>query len=145
MALTNVLTRSENVSTAEVSQAIGSHPVVTEANVYGVKIPNFDGRAGCAALVLANNQKLDDHLSKELADHARRQLPQYAVPLFLRLMKQVEVTGTLKHQKVALRNEGVDPANVGDEEIYWLERGADGYKKLDQQQWRRIISGDAKL
>lgn len=133
------------MSTAEVSQAIGSHPKVTEANVYGVQIPGFDGRAGCAALVLAQGQNLDNHLAKELADFARKQLPQYAVPLFLRLMKQVEVTGTLKHQKVALRNEGVDPANLGNDEIYWLERGAEGYKKLDPRDWKRIVKGDAKL
>lgn len=141
-----MLQRSENVSTAEVSQAIGSHPSVTEANVYGVQIPRMDGRAGCAAVVLASGQKLDDRLSKELADHARKQLPQYAVPLFLRLMKQVEVTGTLKHQKVALRNQGVDPEELGEgEEVFWLERGSEGYKRLEGRDWKRIVSGEAKL
>lgn len=139
------MSRSENVSTAEVSQAIGSHPLVTEANVYGVQLPGFDGRAGCAAVVLAGNQtQLDAHLAKDLADHARRQLPQYAVPLFLRLTKQVEVTGTLKHQKVALRDEGVDPSKM-DGEVFWLERGAEGYRVLDEKGWHRIINGEAKL
>ncbi|OAX83269.1 hypothetical protein ACJ72_02362 [Emergomyces africanus] len=43
--------RSENVSTNEVSEVIGQHPEVLEANVYGVSLPNHDGRAGCAAIV----------------------------------------------------------------------------------------------
>ena len=137
--------KSENVSTAEVSQAIGSHPKITEANVYGVQIPGFDGRAGCAALVLTDGQTFDSNLSKELALHASKQLPLYAVPLFLRIMKRVEVTGTLKHQKVALRNEGVDPANFAEDELYWLERGAERYNKLDQHDWKRIMNGNAKL
>lgn len=137
--------RSENVSTLEVSQAMGTHSKVTEANVYGVEIPGFDGRAGCAAIVLADGQSMDDGLMRDLADHAKQRLPLYAVPLFLRLMKHVEVTGTLKHQKVALRKEGADPANIGEDEMYWLERGGERYVKLNDTDWKRIVSGEAKL
>lgn len=36
--------KGENVSTAEVSQVIGDFPGVVEANVYGVQLPNYDGR-----------------------------------------------------------------------------------------------------
>ena len=110
-----------------------------------MQLPNHDGRAGCAALVLKNEQKLDERLAKELAEHSRKRLPRYAVPLFLRLMQQVEVTGTLKHQKVALRNDGVDPDNVGADEIWWLEPGADRYTWFDSKDWKRIVGGDAKL
>ncbi|KOS22499.1 Fatty acid transporter protein [Escovopsis weberi] len=42
--------KSENVSTTEVSEAIGMHPAVREANVYGVRLPHHDGRAGCVAI-----------------------------------------------------------------------------------------------
>ena len=44
--------KGENVSTAEVSKCLGRHPGVVDANVYGVQLPNHDGRAGCAALML---------------------------------------------------------------------------------------------
>jgi acyl-CoA synthetase (AMP-forming)/AMP-acid ligase II len=44
--------KSENVSTAEVSEVLGSFPGVIEANVYGVQLPGHDGRAGCAALYI---------------------------------------------------------------------------------------------
>ena len=65
--------RSENVSTAEVSEAIGSHPSVDEANVYGVQLPNHDGRAGCAAIVLANDARLSDELARDILNHAQMQ------------------------------------------------------------------------
>lgn len=139
------LFRSENVSTSEVSEAVGSHPDVDEANVYGVQLPNHDGRAGCAAVVLPQGRKLDTQLGKQLAQHSRRRLPRYAVPIFLRLRKHVEVTGTLKHQKVALRNEGVDPDNVGEDEIWWWKPGDEGYTQFRKQDWTRIVGGEAKL
>ena len=44
--------KGENVSTAEVSECLGRYPGVVDANVYGVQLPNHDGRAGCAALML---------------------------------------------------------------------------------------------
>lgn len=44
--------KGENVSTAEVSEVLGKYPGVVEANVYGVALPNHDGRAGCAAIFI---------------------------------------------------------------------------------------------
>lgn len=44
--------KGENVSTAEVAEIMGKFPGVVEANVYGVQLPNHDGRAGCAALYI---------------------------------------------------------------------------------------------
>lgn len=44
--------KGENVSTAEVSEVLGRYAGVIDANVYGVQVPNHDGRAGCAALLL---------------------------------------------------------------------------------------------
>lgn len=81
----------------------------------------------------------------ELASHVRKRLPKYAVPLFLRQMKEIEVTGTLKHQKVALRNEGVDPSKVADDELFWLEPGSDRYTKFGKAEWERLVGGGAKL
>jgi len=42
--------KGENVSTNEVSEVISQIKGVHEANVYGVAIPGFDGRAGMASL-----------------------------------------------------------------------------------------------
>ena len=136
--------RGENVSTTEVSAALGSHPAVNEANVYGVQLPHHDGRAGCAALVLAEGHTLDARLCAELAAHARERLPRYAVPLFLRLSTHVEVTGTHKHQKVALRAAGVDPRVVA-EELFWLPPPADRYRRFTDRDWKQIEAGRARL
>ena len=113
--------KSENVSTAEVSEAIGDHPAIVEANCYGVQLPNHDGRAGCAAIGLIDGQSIDDvELRRSLASQARKRLPRYAVPVFLRLMNDIQVTGTLKHQKATLRQEGVDASKTGGDALFWL-------------------------
>ncbi|KAK4039873.1 fatty acid transporter protein [Parachaetomium inaequale] len=136
--------KSENVSTAEVAQVLGLHPAVQEANVYGVQLPNHDGRAGCVAIVLdtphANAQVL-----ASLAAHAREKLPRYAVPLFLRLLREVGMqnTGTNKQQKQALRQQSVDPSNVRDDALFWLKEGT--YVPFGQTDWNALEEGAVKL
>jgi acyl-coenzyme A synthetase/AMP-(fatty) acid ligase len=44
--------KSENVSTAEVSEVLGKFEGIIDANVVGVSVPGHEGRAGCAALLL---------------------------------------------------------------------------------------------
>ena len=142
--------KSENVSTAEVSQAIGLHPAVQEANVYGVQLPNHDGRAGCAAISLKGAEKGEEpnkEVLESLAKHAQKTLPRYAVPLFLRVMKEVggQTTGTMKQQKHVLRQQGVNPERVGKEgdRLYWLERAR--YVPFGEREWRELQGGRVKL
>ncbi|KAK0853025.1 long-chain fatty acid transporter fat1 [Friedmanniomyces endolithicus] len=138
--------KGENVSTAEVSEALGSHPDVGEANVYGVVLPHHDGRAGCAAVSLVGGRRVEAGLGVELAGLARRRLPRYAVPVFLRVVgTELEVTGTMKHQKVALRNAGVDPGKVGGDKLFWLPPGAEGYVEFRVKEWEGILERRAKL
>lgn len=138
--------KGENVSTAEVSEVLGSHPAMKEANVYGVTLPGHDGRAGCAAVLLRGDQKLDDAQRQGLAAHVRKQLPKYAVPLFLRLVKgELEITGTAKQTKVQLRNEGVDPEQMGEDEVLWLPNLQEGYKTFSREDWKSLEAGKAKL
>ncbi|KAI0868525.1 fatty acid transporter protein [Hypoxylon argillaceum] len=135
--------KSENVATTEVSATIGVHPEVEEANVYGVQLPHHDGRAGCAAVAL--KRAPDEALLRSLADHARANLPKYAVPIFLRLGKGLSeaTTGTNKQQKHNLRVEGVDPAKVRDDELYWFK--GDTYVRFGQEDWDRMNNGQVKL
>jgi hypothetical protein len=70
---------AENVSTAEVGSVLAH--VVEEANVYGVQLPNHDGRAGCAAIPAHVKLNLD-----AVASHVNKELPKYARPLFLRIV-----------------------------------------------------------
>ncbi|KXJ86829.1 AMP-binding enzyme [Microdochium bolleyi] len=134
--------KSENVATTEVSEMLGLHPAVQEANVYGVELPNHDGRAGCVSIVLG--QKPDPALLQSIAAHARDKLPKYAVPIFLRISKLGGmITGTNKQQKHDLRVQGVDPAKVGGDEVYWLKDGT--YLRFDKKDWDGITGGQVKL
>lgn len=132
--------RSENVSTAEVAAALGE--VIDEANVYGVLVPAHDGRAGCAAIPASAAATMD---LKVLAVHARKRLPKYAVPLFLRIVPTMDQTGTVKQLKVALRNQGIDHKQVGPDPLYWLPPGSDSYRPFTPQDLKNIEAGKVRL
>jgi acyl-CoA synthetase (AMP-forming)/AMP-acid ligase II len=99
--------KSENVSTAEVAEALGSFPGIQEANVYGVAVPGHDGRAGCAAIYV-DPTHLDNFDFPALLNHAKTKLPKYAVPVFLRIQKRQTTMHNNKQNKVPLRNDGID-------------------------------------
>lgn len=154
--------KSENVSTAEVSQALGLHPRVHEANVYGVQLPHHDGRAGCAAMVLAGGggsegegesqsesesslPPTNEATLRSLSEHVQKTLPRYAAPVFLRITKpgKMQTTGTNKQQKHDLRTEGVDPDKVAGDELYWLQGGR--YVPFTKRDWDALNGGKVKL
>ncbi|KAL4917677.1 hypothetical protein BDW62DRAFT_218017 [Aspergillus aurantiobrunneus] len=142
--------KSENVATAEVSEILGAHPAILEANVYGVSVPNHEGRAGCAALQLREGTIVAD--LKDLARFARARLPKYAVPVFLRIVENSTHTDNHKQGKVALREEGVDPESIGrkvkegkDDKFFWLSPADDGYKPFGNWEWKGIVEGKVKL
>lgn len=132
--------RSENVSTAEVAAALGE--VIAEANVYGVLVPNHDGRAGCAAIPKDVAATMD---LVKLAEHARKSLPKYSVPLFLRVVPSIDATGTVKQLKVALRNEGIEHTKCGSDPLYWLPPGAKAYVPFQSQDYEALTKGMVKL
>ncbi|XWW99818.1 hypothetical protein V2A60_007830 [Cordyceps javanica] len=138
--------KSENVSTNEVAHAVGTYGPVREANVYGVQLPHHDGRAGCVAVNFARDPPDAETLSG-LAAHVRASLPKYAVPLFLRVVKDIagaQTTGTNKQQKAVLRNAGVKPDALDDgATLYWL-RG-DTYVPFGQKEWQELQGGRVKL
>ncbi|KAJ9663102.1 hypothetical protein H2201_005773 [Coniosporium apollinis] len=99
--------KSENVSTAEVAEALGHFPGVEEAIVYGVEVPGHDGRAGCAALYISPDQR-DKFDYAALLAYARKKLPKYAVPVFLRILNSQEGMHNNKQNKVPLKKEGIN-------------------------------------
>lgn len=131
--------KGENVSTTEVAEVVSTHPGVTECNVYGVAIPGMDGRAPCAAMVFGPDLDLT-----ALAAHCKANLPSYAIPLFIRSLPEIEITGTFKHQKVALRNEGVNPLKIQDK-LFILDSQAGTYKPLTAETYESLATGKSKL
>lgn len=150
--------KGENVATAEVASQLSKSALVEEVNVYGVQVPGVEGRAGCAALVLASaatkavssgsadveQAERDIELLltlKGFLAHARRVLPSYAVPLFVRIQTETEKTGTFKQQKVKLRQQGTNVESF-EEPMFWLHPETKTYqrftkKELDQLKLHR--------
>nr|POE79393.1 isopenicillin n epimerase component 1 [Quercus suber] len=142
--------KSENVSTAEVAEALGRFPNLVEANVYGVEIPGHDGRAGCAAIYIRPHERAAFDYRRLLA-HARQALPRYAVPVFLRVIQSPTPMHNNKQNKVPLRKEGVDPAAIaqgtaGREDLMlWVKPGGNTYEEFKERDWREIAEGKARL
>ncbi|RGE44927.1 long-chain-acyl-CoA synthetase [Comamonas testosteroni] len=103
--------KSENVSTMEVSDALGDFEGLDAITVYGVQVPGHGGRAGMAALVMHEGAKFD---AKAFWDLAISRLPRYAAPLFVRLMDTPDMTGNYKLRKVDLQKQGYDSAQTSD-------------------------------
>lgn len=57
---------------------------------YGVPLPGSEGRAGMIAVADANDAFDLNHFLSEI----RLSLPAYAVPLFVRKLRQVDTTGS---------------------------------------------------
>jgi fatty-acyl-CoA synthase len=129
--------KGENVTTAEVSDALCAAPGVEAASVYGVAVPHAEGRACMAALVVR-----DDFDLEVLRRHAAAHLPRYARPLFLRLRTAQPLTGTFKVRKADDVREGFDPALVADP--LYVDDGT-RYAPLDTAWHQTIVSGALRL
>ncbi|HXC56987.1 MAG TPA: long-chain-acyl-CoA synthetase [Rhizomicrobium sp.] len=131
--------KGENVATSEVAEALGVVPGVKEANVYGVAIPGMDGRAGMAALVTGTGFEIA-HLAEALAGN----LPPYARPVFVRLLSELEITGTFKQRKIELVKDGFDPGAIADP-LYWLNHATGAYETLTADMYAAIVGGRVKF
>ena len=56
--------KGENVSTTEVENMLTEYDKIVEAVVYGVEIPNTNGRAGMAAITLKPEAELNDTMGR---------------------------------------------------------------------------------
>ncbi|WP_312324091.1 long-chain-acyl-CoA synthetase [Acinetobacter schindleri] len=118
--------KGENVSTTEVENMLTEYDKIVEAVVYGVEIPNTNGRAGMAAITLKPEAELNDTDLKEMLSCFKKCLPAYSVPVFLRIQQQVETTATFKYQKNKLKEQAFDPSKT-DERLLVCLPGADAY------------------
>lgn len=133
--------KAENVATTEVEAQIQSIQGIEEAVVYGVQVPHADGRAGMASVVVAKEQRFDP---VAFYQGLKTRLPDYAIPLFVRLTEGHEVTTTFKVMKAHLKREGYTIANARDQ-VYVLIDRALGYQPLDAQVLERIELGEVRF
>jgi fatty-acyl-CoA synthase len=133
--------KGENVSTQEVAEALAAYPGLAMVNVYGARVEGHDGRAGMAALQLAPGESFE---GERFFAHVDGALPRYAAPLFVRLLADVEMTGTFKLRKVTLQEEGFDPARVSDP-LYFRDDAARAYVPLTRALAAAIASGEQRV
>ncbi|PSN39832.1 hypothetical protein C0J52_19191 [Blattella germanica] len=126
--------KGENVATAEVESVIINVIGLQDAAVYGVQVPEQEGKAGMAAIADPNNM-LD---FKSLADGLDKTLPMYARPIFIRVLGKLDMTGTFKIKKNELQNDGFDPIKIKDK-LYF--RSGKEYVPLTTQLYQDILKG----
>jgi acyl-CoA synthetase (AMP-forming)/AMP-acid ligase II len=163
--------KGENVSTAEIADLIGHVDGVDSCTVYGVKVPGQDGRAGMAAIVLADKywgeantahqesksgevvdsyeRKVNETLLQEFMDRLGKfvikRFPVYAIPRFVRIREgELEITGTFKNKKVELKKEGFDLDKIS-ERLYWWSAAEGRYLPFGTKENELIVAGRARL
>nr|XP_020039237.1 very long-chain acyl-CoA synthetase isoform X2 [Castor canadensis] len=133
--------KGENVATTEVADIVGLVSFVQEVNVYGVPVPGHEGRIGMASIKLKENHEFD---GKKLFQHIVDYLPSYARPRFLRIQDAIETTGTFKHRKVTLMEEGFNPEVVKDP-LYFLDDKTNTYVPMTEDIYDAISAKSLKL
>ncbi len=126
--------KGENVATEEVAAALRACPGVTDALVYGVKVPGAEGRAGMAALTgTFDIAELEQRLEA---------LPRWARPVFLRVTDEIARTETFKPKRAMYAAQGFDPA-ASEDRLFVLSEG--GYRPLTREDCEAIRSGALRL
>jgi len=133
--------KGENVSTMEVEGILQPIMSIEDATVYGVEIRGREGRAGMIGVTLAPDADVDQFLS-EAAKRLSDNLAAYAIPVFLRICKEVDKTGTFKLKKTVLQKEGFDIERCKGDPIYYWESSERKYKPMDRQMQEAIESGE---
>lgn len=132
--------KGENVSTSEVEAVISNIVNYKDVIVYGVEIRGMEGRAGMAALY---DPEEVVNLNGDLVDGLKRALPSYARPIFIRILKKLDLTGTYKLKKNDLQKEGFDPSKTSDKIYYLTSNGQ--YELVTKDVFDKINSGEIRV
>ncbi|MDN6319315.1 MAG: long-chain-acyl-CoA synthetase [Marinobacter sp.] len=132
--------KGENVSTNEVENIIDGSGIVEEAIVYGVEIPKTNGKAGMVTLV----PKSDSFDINKLLTYMQKNLPAYAVPVFVRITNAIEKTGTFKYRKVDIQKAGYSLDRYGEDVFAWLPKTKE-YTLLTPELISDIDSGEFRF
>ncbi len=131
--------KAENVATNEVAAAITEFAGVNQANVYGVPIAGYDGKAGMAAIVADEDLDLVG-----LYQHLKNALQPSARPVFLRISNETDTTGTFKYKKTDLVKQGFDPAKISDP-VYMAHPDKGKYVRVTASVFKQIEKAAFKL
>jgi fatty-acyl-CoA synthase len=130
--------KGENVATTQVEHAVARDSNVDDCTVYGVEVEGEGGKAGMAAVQLKDGADFD---GKALAKAVYENLPPYAMPLFVRVVDQLEKTSTHKTKKVDLAKQGY--SEDVEDPIYVLKGRNEGYVEYYDEFPDEVKSGKA--
>ena len=129
--------KGENVSTEEVESVINIYEKIDMCSVYGVLIPQAEGRAGMVSV----HKKSDDNFDfKGFVNYLKKYLPNYAIPKFIRFIDGFDFTATHKIQKIRFKKEGFNIYEVN-EEIFVLLPNSSEYVPLTKGIYQEILEG----
>ena len=129
--------KGENVSTTEVENCLNLFNQTLDAVVYGVEIPDTNGRAGMVAMRLKQGAQFD---AQGFYGHVSQHLPSFATPVFVRLLASMDTTGTFKYKKTELKKAGFDLSQNG-EPIWVCLPGGKSYQPLSEKLETQIRKG----
>ncbi|RKJ58143.1 ATP-dependent acyl-CoA ligase, partial [Butyricicoccus sp. 1XD8-22] len=95
--------KGENISSYEVESIINRHPRVEECAIIGVP-SELSEEEVMAVLVLKENEQLNP---VELLNYCENHLAHFAVPRFIRVVKEFPRTPSQRIEKYKLREEGI--------------------------------------
>lgn len=134
--------KGENVSTSEVEDVISSLDQVEHTSVYGVKIPGTEGRAGMASIF--TTQSCENFEFDGLLSVLKTNLPQHAIPKFVRFLCELSTTSTFKIQKSEMKKEGFDIEKI-DDPVYILLPGTKKYIPLSKIIYKDIEKAEYRF
>lgn len=135
--------RSENVSATEVENELMLSKAIKQSVVVGVRVPNYEGRAGFAVVDPAEGLS-DAEVLDKIYTYTKTSLPKYAVPQFIKIaVNGIAASHNHKVPKNQFKNQKLPKGESGTELIYWLNK--DHYEELTEDEWLGIVSGKSKL
>lgn len=130
--------KGENVSTMEVEGIVSELLRQQDCVVYGVEVPNCEGKAGMLAIAQ------EDVDLKTLVKNMKTKLAVFAIPVFIRIVDQIEATGTFKLPKVKLQEQGYNISKLSDP-IYLVDLKNNDCNRLTEELYAKLMSGELKL
>jgi fatty-acyl-CoA synthase len=137
--------KGENVATTEVEAVVGAVPGIEDVAVYGVEIPNCDGKVGMASVKLQEGLTLDRMDWSKFHSECAAHLPVYSRPAFVRIRSKMTVTSTFKHQKNDLVKEGYNPSLMNGDHLFYYSVKEGAYLRLEAKAYADICAGVIKL
>jgi len=128
--------KGENVSALEVERVLDASLGFPGVAVFGVAVPGYPGRAGCAEIVS------EGPFDAQAVARAALALPMHARPCFLHAVPALEHTSSFKIKKHAL--DLADALARGEGESLWVRQN-ESYVVLTQKLWDDLCRGQARL